>query len=267
LMVTLIVSASLVSQKAATATFCACINGEELSTAVTASCTEWHGTSNFSCPSRCRFAEAVGENYTMVPGDWRESWGAGTFCGVADVYISNNTAADVYTCEPTVACCVAFMDDLEDSMEGFSGDHFSVWFDRTGSSTVEEYKSTGNECSGWITDLFITTFFTFGYNMFFGMLIDYLFFKGPKDKDEKTKKYCQYGGVVLCVFLILGGIGTPAYAAVEATAYGDPKTGNKIIMNWGISTAINAIFLSPLSIGIAWFIGMTMAGKKPVGQK
>ena len=45
LMVTLIVSASLVSQEAATAAFCACINGEELSTAVTASCTEWHGTS------------------------------------------------------------------------------------------------------------------------------------------------------------------------------------------------------------------------------
>jgi len=236
----LICAAFLVQSEAEADTFCACISGEEVTTDVVATCSV-QGSSEFSCPYDCLFGGSP-----VNADNWRTEWNTDSFCG------GHSDVAGAYTCEPTVACCVAFMDHLEERNKDHSGEHYSDWYSRTGSSTVQEIKEY--ECSGWIYDLYINTFVSYCFNKLFGFSVDWLLFKG--------KPY-SHGGVALCIVLMLGAVAAPAQAASAATHYGSHSTAPAILLNWGISAGTGTLILDPLTIAIFWCIGKKMAGEVP----
>merc|ERR1712039_269530 len=109
----LICAAFLVQSEAEADTFCACISGEEVTTDVVATCSV-QGSSEFSCPYDCLFGGSP-----VNADNWRTEWNTDSFCG------GHSDVAGAYTCEPTVACCVAFMDHLEERNKDHSGKHYS----------------------------------------------------------------------------------------------------------------------------------------------
>ena len=111
----LICAAFLVQSEAEADTFCACISGEEVTTDVVATCSV-QGSSEFSCPYDCLFGGSP-----VNADNWRTEWNTDSFCG------GHSDVAGAYTCEPTVACCVAFMDHLEERNKDHSGEHYSDW--------------------------------------------------------------------------------------------------------------------------------------------
>ena len=220
----LYVASFLVTSRAKDTAFCACIEGEQLTTDVTATCTV-QGSSEFSCPGDCLFRG----DRNVTANNWRAEWNTDNFCD------DHPDVAGAQTCEPTVACCMAFMIHLEKQNDDHDSGTYTYWYypaphtqpasrappynrphiphTRSDESTVEGVKNY--ECSGWIYEVYINIFVSFFMNMIINKLVKLCFFQG------NTVCPClRHVGVAWCFMLLILTITAPSIAAAGATHYG-----------------------------------------------
>ena len=215
------------------AAFCACNMGEELETDVKPQCTTAYGLDDYSCPAGCSNLNSS-EN-------WRSKWQTSDYCG-------DGVGEGTYTCEPTVACCVAFMKHTVESSNTSDGTYDASMIDSTAQGNIYD------QCPDFVFDFIMNAIISEGLNkVLLGPLTVYLFRQG-------TCCGTSVALAIIAVQMILAFIWVQTTVATEKT-YGI-QTGLGVMLNkWACALAFDIIFLDNVIVAAVYLVALMLGAE------